>query len=128
MKVTNVGVFKEAKDITGTLQETPVYIAPEVFHSKLYDGKADIYSFGLILWEMWYGQRAFAEFKGTKADFFSLVDKGDRPKDVEGSRKPRDTWEQLMSRCWERKPEKRPSANDCKQELSTLLWDVVRPL
>lgn len=128
MKITDVGVSKEVKDITGTLQGTPVYIAPEVFHSKLYDGKADIYSFGLILWEMWYGQRAFAEFKGTMADFFRLVDKGGRPKDVEGSRKPPDQWKQLMSRCWEGNPEKRPSADDCEKERTALLRDAVRPL
>ena len=34
-KITVVGVSKDVKDITGTLAGTPLYIAPEVFHSKL---------------------------------------------------------------------------------------------
>ena len=128
MKITDVGVCKEVKYITGTLQGTPVYIAPEVFHSQLYDGKADIYSFGLMLWEMWYGQRAFTELNGPMTVLFSRVDEGYRPKDVVGSKTPPDQWKQLMIRCWERDPEQRPSADDCNQELTTLFQDVVRPL
>ena len=128
VKITDVGVSKEVTDITGTLQGTPVYIAPEVFHSQLYDGKADIYGFGLILWEMWYGQRAFAEFNGPMSLFFSLVDKGYRPKDVEGTKKPPEQWMRLMSRCWERNPEQRPSATDCNQEITALFQEAVRPL
>ena len=123
MKITDVGVSKEVKDITGTLQGTPVYIAPEVFHSKVYDSKADIYSFGLMLWEMWYGKLAFAEFKGSMPLFYSRVDEGYRPEDVEGSKKPPAQWKQMMIRCWERDPEQRPSANDCHQELTKLFQD-----
>ena len=41
VKVTDVGVSKPAVDITGTIAGTPVYIAPEVFHSEVYDCKAD---------------------------------------------------------------------------------------
>ena len=128
MKITDVGVSKAIKDITGTLQGTPLYIAPEVFGSKVYDSKADIYSFGLILWEMWYGQRAFAELKGTEAGLFRLVNEGYRPSNVEGSRKPPDQWKQLMSRCWDGNPEQRPSAEICNQEISALSQALVRPL
>ena len=121
VKITDVGVSKDAKDITGTLAGTPVYIAPEVFHSKLYDSKADIYSFGIMLWEMWYARQAFAEFNGTITDFFSLVDEGHRPGDVKGEKTPQTTWKRLMSRCWHGNPEQRPSATICNQEISKLL-------
>ena len=121
VKITDVGVSKDVKDITGTLAGTPVYIAPEVFHSKLYDSKADIYSFGIMLWEMWYGRQAFAEFKGTMIDFFNWVNKGYRPEDVEGDNKPPPAWKQLMSRCWLGDPEQRPSAKICNHEITTLL-------
>ena len=107
---------------------TPVYIAPEVFHSKVYDSKADIYSFGLLLWEMWYGRQAFAEFKGTVTLFFSCVDEGYRPRDVKGSEEPPARWKQLMTRCWNRDPEQRPSAKICNQEITILSQEVVEPL
>ena len=56
MRITDVAVPNDVKNITGSLAGTPVYIAPGVFHSKLNDSKANIYSFGIMLWEMWYGR------------------------------------------------------------------------
>ena len=127
MKITDVGVSKNAKDITGTLAGTPVYIAPEVFRSKVYDSKADIYSFGIMMWEMWYGQQAFAEIMGPIQRFAEMVDKGHRPKDVEGKNKPPHGWKQLMERCWAASPEQRPSAEICNKEITTLSPAVFRP-
>ena len=123
MKITDVGVSKDAKDITGTLAGTPVYIAPEVFHCSLYGNKADIYSFGIMLWEMWYGRQAFAELKGPKTALFNFVDGGHRPKHVEGSKEPPARWKQLMSQCWDGNPEERPSAKICFQEITAMLSD-----
>ena len=123
MKITDVGVSKDVKEITGTLEGTPAYIAPEVFHSKVYDSKVDIYSFGIILWEMWYGQQAFTEFEGPITHFFRLVDEGHRPRIVEGSEEPPARWKQLMSWCWDRNPEQRPSAKICFQEITATLSD-----
>ncbi|KAL9963747.1 hypothetical protein ACROYT_G027281 [Oculina patagonica] len=128
VKVTDVGVSKEAEDITGTLAGTPVYIAPEVFHSEVYDSKADIYSFGLILWEMWYGQQAFADVNLTITAFFTLVDKGHRPKDVKGSMVPPPLWKELMEKCWSGNPEERPSAKSCHEQITILSQEVVIPL
>ena len=127
MKITDIGVSKEAKDITGTLAGTPLYIAPEVFHSKVYDSKADIYSFGIILWEMWYGQQAFAEAAVPVTAFFSLVDDGYRPKDVKGKKEPPRRWKILMEKCWNKDPDERPSAWICNQEITKLSEAVIRP-
>ena len=65
MKIADVGLAKAEIDITGTFRGTPVYMALEVFHSQRYDSKADIYSLGLLMWEMWYGQRAFDDAART---------------------------------------------------------------
>ena len=125
MKITDVAVSKEAKDITGTLTGTLVYIAPEVLHSNLYDSKVDIYSFGLILWEMWYGQQAFAfaEVKAETHTFF--VDTGNRPKRLEGCEKPPRPWKELMKKCWSGNAEERPSAEECNQKTTELYKEVV---
>ena len=48
---------------TGTMKET-FYIAPEVIRSGFYDSKADIYSFVIMPWEMWFGERAFTGVEG----------------------------------------------------------------
>ena len=126
MKVTDVGVSKAAVDITGTIAGTPVYIAPEVFHSEVYDSKADIYSLGLILWEMWYGQQAFADIKAKSLQvFFEIVDKGYRPRPVRNRKQPPDRWGQLMKQCWAKNPEERPTAKKCFQEITELTAEVA---
>ena len=130
MKITVVGVSKDVKDITGTLAGTFAYMAPEVFHAKLYDSKADIYSFGIMLWEMWYGRQAFPKLKGRPIrTLFDFVDGDHRPKHVEGSKEPPALWKQLMNQCWDGNPEKRPSAKICFQIITAILSDdVVGPL
>ena len=35
---------------------TPLYMAPEVLRKDQYNRSVDIFSFGLIVWEIWYGQ------------------------------------------------------------------------
>ena len=66
----------------GTMSGTPMYLAPEVIKSCLYDYKADIYSFGIMLWEMWYGNRALLDVEGNVEEFFEKVVEGPRPTQV----------------------------------------------
>ena len=126
MRIADVGLSKPAADITGTLVGTPAYIAPEVFHTKtVYDNKADIYSLGIMMWEMWYGQQAFADVPGeTLQDLFSWVDAGNRPVDRKSCNAPPSLWEQLMTQCWEGNPEKRPTARTCNNEIAKLYVSV----
>ena len=129
MKVSDVGVSKLAIDITGTLAGTPLYIAPEVFHSEVYDCQADIYSLGIMLWEMWYGEQAFANVHAPNLEaLFSLVDEGCRPEDVKGCKQPPAQWKQLMKQCWDRNPKKRPRARECHEAVTKLSAEVVSPL
>ena len=36
-------------------------MAPEVMEHKLHSAKVDIYSFGLMMWEMWFGKRVLTD-------------------------------------------------------------------
>ncbi|MEW6735312.1 MAG: protein kinase [Acidobacteriota bacterium] len=51
----------EARDltITGSLIGTPTYIAPERIRGGVYDGKSDVYSLGVMLYEMLCGRPPF---------------------------------------------------------------------
>lgn len=120
MKIADVGLAKQAADITGTLAGTPAYMAPEVVNSRVYDSKADIYSLGIILWEIWHGLR-FPAPEGPPSKLFRMVDSGYRPGDVEGCTPPPDCWKELMERCWQGNPEKRPTAESCKNEAKMIL-------
>lgn len=50
VKLADVGVAKHEKEITGTMVGTSLYLAPEVREGRIYNSKADIYSFGFVLW------------------------------------------------------------------------------
>ena len=121
MRVTDVGISKPAVDIiTGTLAGSPAYIAPEVIKSQVYNSKADIYSLGILLWEIWYGEQAFAGIELALDAFFKMVDDGGRPKPLECCIKPDSRWEELMEKCWNEDPEKRPSAKECLKSISAI--------
>lgn len=47
--------------VPGIKYGTVQYLAPEVLSSHVMTKKADVYSFGIIMWEVWHS-RLFAEF------------------------------------------------------------------
>ena len=110
--------------ITGTMAGTPNFVAPEVITSTVYDNKADMYSFGIMMWEMWYGRRAFLEVGGDLNMFWDRVLEGVRPSHIEGTRMPPDRWQNLMRCCWDGEAEKRPTAATCHDELTKLYSTV----
>ena len=126
-KLADVGVSKEAKAIMGTMTRTPLYLAPEVIKCHLYDYKADIYSFGIMLWEMWYGSRPLLDVEGNVHEYFEKVVEGVRPMHVRGSKKPPPGLYDLMQRCWDEKPDNRPDASECYAKLSQLYWESAAP-
>ena len=117
MKLADVGMTKEQQLIAGTLVGSPVYMAPEVHkQQQIYNRKADIFSLGILLWEMWYGVDA--------ADHISemLAKRGKRPTDLadevnNGLRpatnfrnNPPNEWLEVITQSWNQDPRKRPEA------------------
>ena len=91
------------------------YIAPEVLRGKPYTKAADIYSFGIIMWEMTSGIPAF---NNIPHDFnLSLnICQGLRPYEVpnifEHNMVRYTRYIELMKKCWDSDPDKRPMAEE----------------
>ncbi|XP_046544486.1 dual serine/threonine and tyrosine protein kinase-like [Haliotis rubra] len=116
VKLTDVGLAKRVHDISGTIAGSPVYMAPEVLLQKgRYDVKADMYSFGIITWEMWYGQDAANHIKGQLFTTFErAIEKGLRPS-MSINCKPPEQWHILIVKCWNIDPEVRLSSSQARQ-------------
>src|SRR5260370_14643368 len=48
-----------AETVTGNISGTPAYMAPEILLQKPYDGRADLFSMGLVCYEMLSGRQPF---------------------------------------------------------------------
>ena len=86
-------------------------MAPEVLRGKPYTKAADIYSFGIIMWEMTSGVPAFHNIPHDLNLSLNIC-KGIRPEIIEGTMPE---YVDLMKRCWDNAPEKRPTANELEQ-------------
>jgi len=98
---------------TGSLR----YMAPEVAKSLPYNQKADVYSFGIILWELNAYKKPYEGM--NKDEFYMRV--------VEGKERPpiNKKWPeelvQLMQECWSFDARLRPSFHEIVERLDAML-------
>ena len=99
---------------------TPLYMAPEVHEGKVYDSKVDMYSFGLMMWEMWFGKKAPIDLSSLSPDGVS------RRFHREGCNAPPDDWAKLMTSCWDSNPFVRRTAVEARDIIKEVKHDYVK--
>ena len=82
------------------------YMAPEIFQGQKYTEKSDIYSLGMIMWEVMTGRRPFWDRNHDTDLIIDIVD-GLRPPIVTNAP---EGYIKLMKECWNPDPDKRPTA------------------
>ena len=124
VKVADVGVAKHENAESGAICSTSIYVAPEVFENrkKIYNSKADMYSFGYVLWELWYGETAFRAAIDSRTEYQVLEDvmkQNLRPTHIEGTRHPWGDWQHVMTSCWNKDPKLRLTAQKGWEQLQS---------
>ncbi len=103
----------------GAVMGTVSYMAPEQVRGQEADHRADIFAFGVILYEMLAGKRAFNG--ASVADLMSAILKEEPPELREANAKVAPALEKIVRRCLEKQPERRfQSASDLGFALEAL--------
>ncbi|POG74651.1 kinase-like domain-containing protein [Rhizophagus irregularis DAOM 181602=DAOM 197198] len=82
------------------------YVAPEIFKGAAFSKASDIYSMGMIMWELTTGCKPFANIEHDINLIYKIID-GRRPEITDDT--PED-FINLIKKCWNPDPRKRPSA------------------
>lgn len=110
IKISDFGLsrlYQKSCILTGHLG-TCYWMAPEIIVNKRYSTKVDVYSYGIIIWEVCTRKTPYSCMSQQQVQFYVSVKKG-RPnlKIIPSNTPPKII--QLMQMCWDHEPNNRPS-------------------
>ncbi len=121
--VATVSLSTEPGRVMGTVG----YMAPEQVRGKVVDARADIFSFGAVLYEMLTGKRAFQG--ESPVETLNAILKEDPPSLFESARHVSPALERIVRRCLEKRPEERfRTAHDLGIALDAISTTSTRSL
>lgn len=137
VKVVDFGIAKlvgdteeiEVPNLTGThnLIGTPDYMSPERLNHKPYDGRADVYSVGVMAYQMLVGKPPFHSDSGFVGVILQHMTKNPDPLRSINQSIP-EAVDQAVLRALEKNPEARPTAQEFARELATAVGTTVEAL
>ena len=96
-KISDFGTAKLVYEpIVGTMVENPIWLAPEVSSGQPYTELSDIYSCGVIFWELYTREKYFGHLT-FPSDIQKSVEEGARPPIPEHC--PED-YARIIKSCW----------------------------
>ena len=95
---------------------TPLWMAPEVVAGQRYDAKADVYSFGIVMWEISSRDEPWKEVHGKFLldELLQKILAGERP--LVGPDWP-GVYVKVMRQCWSTDPIDKPTFTEMVQWL-----------
>ncbi len=108
VKIMDFGIARSMEALTrmtGSMAGTPAYMAPEQVAGKPVDYRTDIYSLGLIMYEVFTGKQAFAADNAVAVALKQLRESPPPPHELEPSIPV--PVERVILKCLEKEPPKR---------------------
>ncbi|EXX51360.1 Ypk2p [Rhizophagus irregularis DAOM 197198w] len=123
-KLCDIGISKSATehDLSNDNEENNIYgiipyVAPEVLRGKNYTKASDVYSFGMIMWELMVGRRPFWD-RNHNTELIIEISDGLRPPIITNAPKG---YIDLMKECWHSDPKKRPKTVEILKKIDEVL-------
>jgi len=114
--ISDLGFCGPADKSSNSIYGNLPYIAPEVIAGKGYTFASDIYSVGMLMWEISSGQPPFSNYDHN-TDLAMNIINGMRPRVIPGT--PPE-YKSLMEQCWDADPLKRPD--------TITLWKKIKKI
>ncbi|KAJ7311344.1 hypothetical protein JRQ81_006960 [Phrynocephalus forsythii] len=116
IKLSDYGISRQSFH-EGALgvEGTPGYQAPEIRPRIVYDEKVDMFSYGMVLYELMSGQRPV--LGQHQLQISKKLSKGIRPVLGQPEEVQFHRMQALMVECWDTKPEKRPLASSVVRQM-----------
>jgi hypothetical protein len=108
VRITDFGLAVRAEDGATEMAGTPAYMAPEQFDGRPVTARSDLYSLGLILYEIYTGQRAFEAANIAEWRSRHTQSQAPSPSSIDPDLEP--AAERAIMRCLEKDPSRRPSS------------------
>jgi serine/threonine protein kinase len=128
VKICDFGLSTISRDNAvkdnGMAPGTPLWMSPEVLQGKDLNEKVDIYSYGIVLWEMLTGEEPFTDHDSYNAFVQAVCIEKERPpipEDMHAS------LSNLLELCWHATPEMRPTFETIIGMLDEAMVDCTIP-
>ncbi|XP_046802261.1 serine/threonine-protein kinase STY17-like [Lucilia cuprina] len=117
LKICDFGTVTDLVTIMTNNSGSAAWMAPEVFEGSKYTEKCDVFSWGIVLWEIIAREKPFKDFDNAFCILWK-IHKGERPPPIPDLP---ESITQLMNSCWAKTPELRPSMQCVVDKMNILM-------